>query len=318
MVAVLIPSYIAWVPLRHPLLAGSVLFPSVILFLKLISYSFVNRDLRDAFVKHEPSEYSVAYPANIGMRNITYFWLAPTLCYQPSYPRSLRFRKSFFAMRVAELLFILVALYFLIEQYATPTLKNSIKAIDNLDLVQIAERVLKLSTVSLAIWLLGFYALFHSFLNALAEVLMFGDRTFYLAWWNSGSLATYWRLWNRPVYQWCKRHVYLPCVARGMHPLVASLLVFFISAVLHEVLVAIPTHSLLGVAFMGMIFQIPLIIITRPLEKMRGQGTMIGNCVGSALHSACLTLDLLGIIHHYRPADMRFTLFSQRIHASSK
>jgi len=33
------------------------------------------------------------------------------------------------------------------------------------------------------IWLLFFYAVFHSGLNITAEVLQFGDRTFYKDWW---------------------------------------------------------------------------------------------------------------------------------------
>lgn len=33
------------------------------------------------------------------------------------------------------------------------------------------------------IWLLFFYAIFHSGLNITAEVLQFGDRTFYKDWW---------------------------------------------------------------------------------------------------------------------------------------
>jgi len=33
------------------------------------------------------------------------------------------------------------------------------------------------------IWLIFFYWMFHSCLNVLAEVLRFGDRTFYKDWW---------------------------------------------------------------------------------------------------------------------------------------
>ncbi|CAN0495170.1 unnamed protein product [Hapterophycus canaliculatus] len=28
------------------------------------------------------------YPSNIGVLDMLYFWFAPTLCYQPDYPRS--------------------------------------------------------------------------------------------------------------------------------------------------------------------------------------------------------------------------------------
>ena len=33
------------------------------------------------------------------------------------------------------------------------------------------------------VWLAGFYAFFHVWLNVLAELLRFGDRVFYLEWW---------------------------------------------------------------------------------------------------------------------------------------
>lgn len=40
------------------------------------------------------------------------------------------------------------------------------------------------------------------------------------------------------------------------------------------------TNIPLGVAFMGMLIQIPLIYITRPLEKMQGpNGKLIGNVI---------------------------------------
>lgn len=43
-----------------------------------------------------------------------------------------------------------------------------------------------------------------------------------------------------------KRHVYSPLVGRGWSALAASTMVFFISAVLHEMLVGIPTHNVIG------------------------------------------------------------------------
>ena len=42
-----------------------------------------------------------------------------------------------------------------------------------------AERVLKLALPSTYAWLLGFYCLFHLWLNVLAELTRFGDREFY-------------------------------------------------------------------------------------------------------------------------------------------
>jgi len=108
------------------------------------------------------------------------------------------------------------------------------------------ERLMKLSTISLVIWLAGFFALFQSFLNILAEVTTFGDRNFYDDWWNSPSVGTYWRTWNKPVYQFMKRHVFSPLVGRGWSPYSASVAVFTFSAILHELMVGVPTHNMIG------------------------------------------------------------------------
>jgi hypothetical protein len=85
-------------------------------------------------------------------------------------------------------------------------------------------------------------------LNALAEVMYFADRRFYDAWWNSGSVGTYWRLWNLPVHNYLKRHVYIPLRRRGWSNISASILVFFLSAVVHEILFGVPTHAVASVS----------------------------------------------------------------------
>ncbi|KAF9435688.1 hypothetical protein BGZ76_005733 [Entomortierella beljakovae] len=310
------PSVMAYFVIYHPFMAMSCLMNGLILFLKLTSYALVNHDLRAAYIFDTPAEklthaavvheipnpvpaedkkpedtgakpkrvqevyqYEIQYPENITPKNLTYFWFAPTLCYQPSYPRTTIFRKSFFAKRCLEIVTCLGMMYFLVEQYATPTLQNSVRAFDELAFGTILERVLKLSTTSVIIWLLMFYTFFHSFLNALSEALYFGDRCFYLAWWNSTSLAEYWRLWNKPVYTFFKRHCYLPMVTSGYKPLHATFVIFTISAILHEVLIGIPTHMIYGYAFAGMFGQIPLIILTEPIGKWRGRASGLGNMI---------------------------------------
>ena len=57
-------------------------------------------------------------------------------------------------------------------------------------------------------------------------------------------------------------------------------MVFVLSGFLHELLVGVPTHNILGVAFVGMVVQLPLIRVTIPLEKMKGaNGKIVGNCI---------------------------------------
>ncbi|EQB54042.1 MBOAT family protein [Colletotrichum gloeosporioides Cg-14] len=286
--ALAITTYMVYFHIHHPLIGTLTELHAIIVWLKTASYAFTNRDLRHAFlhpVKGElaamPEIYAKCpYPNNITMGNLGYFWWAPTLVYQPAYPRTEKIRWVFVGKRMAEVFGLSVFIWFASAQYAAPVLINSLDKIASLDVPKILERLMKLSTISLVIWLAGFFALFQSFLNALAEVTRFGDRCFYEDWWNSESLGAYWRLWNKPVYTYFKRHVYSPLIGRGWGPKAAQLAVFFASAVLHEVLVGIPTHNVIGVAFAGMFLQLPLIALTTPLEKMQSPtGKMIGNCI---------------------------------------
>ncbi|KAJ1735548.1 hypothetical protein LPJ61_000495 [Coemansia biformis] len=244
--------------------------------------------------------YAVAYPDNVSLGNFGYFWLAPTLCYQPSYPRSASpIRKSFLAKRLAELVIIGLAMHVVIQQYAVPTLAGSVQAIDTRDGFWLSERVLKLSVISAIVWFLGFYAIFHAGLNALAEMLRFADRAFYLDWWNSVDLAAYWREWNLPIHYFCKRHIMVPLVSTPLSlPVhVGVLLTFLISAIMHELLFGIPTHCLRGYSFIGMMVQIPLIQLTQWLVRWRGPESGLGNAVFWI--SFCIVGQPLGVVQYY-------------------
>ena len=312
--ALAITTIVVYFHVHHPLIGTLTELHAVIVWLKTASYAFTNRDLRHAYlhpVKGElvPELYKQCpYPKNITIGNLVYFWWAPTLVYQPAYPRTDKIRWTFVLKRLGEVFCLGVFIWFATAQYATPVLRNSLEKIATLDIPSILERLMKLSTISLVIWLAGFFALFQSFLNALAEITRFGDRSFYDDWWNSESLGAYWRTWNKPVYTFFKRHVYMPMIGRGWSPMAASCAVFFVSAVLHEILVGIPTHNIIGslagrvdllrrascsvskavltnipigVAFFGMFLQLPLIILTAPLEKMKlgKSGKMMGNVI---------------------------------------
>ncbi|PHH87721.1 hypothetical protein CDD83_8495 [Cordyceps sp. RAO-2017] len=285
--ALVVTSAVVYFYIHHPLIGTLTEMHAIIVWLKTASYALTNRDLRHAYlhpVKGElvPELYAECpYPRNITIGNLIYFWWAPTLVYQPVYPRTDKVRWLFVVKRLGEVFCLSAFIWFASFQYAAPVLRNSLDKIASLDFPSILERLLKLSTISLVIWLAGFFALFQSFLNALAEILRFGDRAFYDDWWNSESLGAYWRTWNRPVYTYFKRHVYMPMIGRGWSAMSASFVVFFASAVLHEILVGIPTHNVIGVAFLGMFLQLPLITLTAPIEKMKlGKGgKLVGNII---------------------------------------
>lgn len=284
--ALLISSYVVYYHIYNPGLGMICELHAIVVWLKTCSYAFTNRDLRHAMLHPGGPESALPelyakcpYPRNVTLGNLCYFWWAPTLVYQPYYPRTDRIRWTFFFKRVGEIVALGVFIWLVCAQYAIPVLHNSLGGMAILDFSAIAERLMKLSTISLIVWLAGFFALFQSFLNALAEIMMFGDRGFYEDWWNSTSLKMYWSTWNKPVYHFMRRHIYSPLVGRGWSPQAASAWVFVFSGLLHELAVGVPCHSILGVAFLGMVLQLPLIQCTEPLAKKDGTAKVIGNCI---------------------------------------
>lgn len=238
--------------IHHPGIGTICELHAIVVWLKNCSYALTNRDLRHAMLHPSasaslPKIYAECpYPQNITVRNLTYFWWAPTLVYQPVYPRSAEIRWSFVVKRLLEVIGLTVFIWLASAQYAAPVLRNSLDKIATLDFPSILERIMKLSTISLIICLAGFFALFQSFLNALAEVTPVADRNFYDDWWNSTNLQSYWSTWNKPVYHFMRRHIFSPLIGRGWSYTAASAMVFVFSGFLHELLVGVPTHNILG------------------------------------------------------------------------
>ncbi|OWK04178.1 hypothetical protein Celaphus_00016098, partial [Cervus elaphus hippelaphus] len=177
---------------------GSVLALMVytILFLKLFSYRDVNLWCRErrAGAKAKAAlagkkanggaaQRTVSYPDNLTYRDLYYFLFAPTLCYELNFPRSPRIRKRFLLRRLLEMLFLTQLQVGLIQQWMVPAIQNSMKPFKDMDYSRIVERLLKLAVPNHLIWLIFFYWLFHSCLNAVAELMQFGDREFYRDWW---------------------------------------------------------------------------------------------------------------------------------------
>lgn len=249
--SLVIASFVVYYHIHHPGIGTLCELHAVVVWLKVCSYALTNRDLRHASLSGShasiPELYaSCPYPQNVTFSNLSYFWWAPTLVYQPVYPRTTHIRWLFILKRAAEVAGLSIAIWIASAQYAVPLLRNSLPIMSELDFPSILERLMKLSSISLFCWLAGFFALFQSFLNLLAEIMRFADREFYLDWWNSASISRYWSAWNRPVYHFMKRHIYSPLVARGCPPRVAQIIVFVFSGILHEVLVGIPTHNIIG------------------------------------------------------------------------
>ncbi|XP_058823362.1 diacylglycerol O-acyltransferase 1 [Topomyia yanbarensis] len=212
----------------------------------------------------------VHYPDNLHLKDFFYFLLAPTLCYELNFPRTSRVRKRFLIKRMLEVVIGVHIVMGLFQQWMIPSVRNSLVPFSNMDLTKTAERLLKLAIPNHLMWLCFFYLTFHSFLNLMGELLHFSDRNFYSDWWNANNIDTFWRTWNMPVHKWCVRHLYIPVVDLGYSKMAASVIVFFISAFFHEYLVSVPLKTFKIWAFMGMMAQIPLSVVSKHMEKNYG------------------------------------------------
>lgn len=208
----LVPVWLVLISVNAVLPSFVVTLVTLVVVLKLISFAHCNADLRKRYFE-DPS-HSI-YPSNITLSNLCYFMAAPTLTYQPSYPRTERIRGNWLLRRCGELVLALALQLAIIDQYIVPAVENSMVPMQNRDFIALVERVLKLSLPVLYAWLTMFYIVFHLWLNILAEALKFGDREFYLDWWNALNLGDYWKTWNTPVHKWMLRTIYYPAIHRG-------------------------------------------------------------------------------------------------------
>jgi diacylglycerol O-acyltransferase-1 len=254
----------------------------------------VNNTLRakkfvERFKASEAGEKIVStliYPNNITVRDMLYFLMAPTLVYEESYPRTDHIRWGWLTRRILELvsclfffltfqIFFLFLQLFVVQQYIMPLVQNAMIPLSRNDVIGITERLMKLTVPNIIVWIMMFYTVFHLFLNITAEILRFGDRLFYLDWWNSTDMSFFWRCWNIPVHKWMVIHVYLPLVKRGYSQSVASFWVFFVSAVFHELVVSVPFTTIKLWAFLAMMAQMPICLVTKKYTK----GKQVGNVI---------------------------------------
>ncbi|GAV81410.1 MBOAT domain-containing protein, partial [Cephalotus follicularis] len=250
-----------------------------IVWLKLVSYAHTNYDMRalaKSADKGDDSSLNVV-PSSVNFKNLAYFMFSPTLCYQPSYPRSACIRKGWVVRQFVKLIIFTGVMGFIIEQYINPIVRNSQHPLKG-NLLYAVERVLKLSVPNLYVWLCMFYCFFHLWLNILAELLRFGDREFYKDWWNAKTVEEYWRMWNMlEIVKCCSYLTVFPCLLYSWTMLM-YLCWHAILLICLQLCIAVPCHMFKLWAFIGIMFQVPLVLITNYLQK-KFRNSMVGNMI---------------------------------------
>jgi sterol O-acyltransferase len=209
----------------------------------------------------------VTYPQNLTANNFVDFLFCPTLCYELEYPRTAgtRYVELFWkTLAVFGCIFLLTVTS---EEFIIPVLADSATRMNATQILSdraliLAETISRLLFPFMVTFLLVFLVIFEYILGAFAEITCFADRLFYADWWNSCDWLEFSREWNIPVHHFFRRHVYSASRGHLSRP-VATVITFFISALLHELVMGCITKKLRGYGFFAMMLQMPLVMIQR-------------------------------------------------------
>lgn len=104
---------------------------------------------------------------------------APTLVYEPRYPRTRNIRWAYVGRKLLEMGLCAVLQYATFKQFMLPVMQHPSRFALPVWIAPVASfsfDLMKLALPSLVIWLTGFYSIFHCWLNVLAELTRFADR----------------------------------------------------------------------------------------------------------------------------------------------
>lgn len=202
-----------------------------------------------------------------------YFLFAPTLVYRDEYPRTKQIRWNFVAKNYMEVTAVIFIYSLISERIMYPVYNQFGSQFYEIGVKELLASIFNSMLPGLLCFLCGFYCVLHSWMNAAAEILRFADRKFYSDWWNSTNFSVYYRTWNIIVHDWLYLYVYkdLYEYVTGRNRVLSQLLVFSLSAVVHEYILGFTFQFFLPILFV--LFQgagVMLIFITKKEHKAFG------------------------------------------------
>ncbi|THH07400.1 hypothetical protein EW145_g3410 [Phellinidium pouzarii] len=255
-----------------------------------------------------PGPDGVRWPYNISFKSFADYMLIPTLVYELEYPRTNKIRPLYVFEKTVATFGTFALLYTITENFILPLVPTKEQSF--------FRSLLDLALPFMIAYLLLFYIIFECICNGFAELSCFADRQFYEDWvcclnlniaditltsfllcsmpshcfcfhfaklterdrWNSTSWDEFARKWNKPVHAFLLRHVYASTISSGkLSKGSAMALTFFLSASIHELVMAIVTKKIRMYLFMLQLIQIPLIAIGRIPAIKRNK--VLGNVV---------------------------------------
>lgn len=195
-------------------------------------YAFV-RSVAPRFLTYKShSDMETIKPPNFS--KFLYFFFAPTLVYQDSYPRAKTIRWNVVLVNFAEVTVVIFCVGLMYERLLEPNFKDF--GTQPVEWGMMMLNVLSAMFPGTMMFVCGFYCLLHSWMNAFAELLRFGDKMFYKDWWNSRTYYTYYRTWNIVVHDWLYAYIYKDMyeIVTKRNKILSIVTVFSISAIFHE------------------------------------------------------------------------------------
>ncbi|WWD21187.1 hypothetical protein CI109_105671 [Kwoniella shandongensis] len=207
------------------------------------------------------------WPQNVTYKHYVDFMFFPTLVYQLEYPRTTTMRPLVVLEKIVATFGTFSLIYTVTEHYIMPVLPKE------------GDSLVR-SFVNLALPMLVNYLfiIFECVCTGFAELSYFADREFYQDWWNSTSWDQFSRKWNKPVHTFLLRHVYASTMSSlQLSRTSAAFVTFLLSALCHELVMAVVTKKIRPYLFLMQMAQLPMIALGR-LPIVRRNKT-VGNIV---------------------------------------
>ena len=224
-----------------------------------------------------------AYPKNLTVSNFFDWICLPTLVYELEYPRQDRINWWYVIEKTTATFGVLCIMMVVSQAFIYPPVAKTVAMKEaGMPIEQrwqefpfiVSDMLFPLLIEQLLTW----YLIWECILNVLAELTKFADRGFYGDWWNSVTWDQYARDWNRPVHNFLLRHVYHSSISTfHLSRNAATFVTFLLSALVHEMMMAIIFKKVRGYLFWMQLLQMPLVVMSRS-KLMKGRD-VLGNVI---------------------------------------
>lgn len=222
-----------------------------------------------------------SYPNNVSLKNFFSFTMFPALVYEIEYPRTNKIRWFYVFEKLCGIFGTIFLMITVAQNWMLPIAMRAI----GLREISVTQRMLQypfllmdLIPPFLLMYLLTFFLIWELILNCIAELSFFADRHFYNDWWNCVTWDEFARDWNVPVHKWLLRHVYHSSIsAFNLRKSSATVFTFFLSSLVHELVMLVIFNKLRGYLLLLQMGQLPLVSLSRT-KFMKNKRTL-GNVI---------------------------------------